>query len=276
MNEAVESTQSLAEADARIAFVSRGSGWGHAVPDMAIAQALTKLLPRVAIQFISYAAGAEAYRACGYPVIDIGAPENPPFLDMVVAFTRLLGQMKPLPHLIASHEEFAAVTAAEILEIRCLFITDFFTDVSSIWMDALRTAAEIIFIAERGLYTEPPFLREKIHHVGRAVRAFEYSRADRLRARAELAIPADATVVLVQPGGWVESRVPIAELLVSAWRALPRSPKRLIWLAGRDFAALQSRYGEESDLLLMKEDWKIDRLMAASEVVITKANRVTV
>ncbi len=112
--------------------------------------------------------------------------------------------------------------------------------------------------------------------MGRAVRPFEYSLGDRARARAEVGIPRDATVALLQPGAYVESRVPVAELLMAAWKILPRSPKRLIWLAGQDFADLKSRYGKAEDLILLREDWRIDRLMAASNVLITKANRTTV
>jgi UDP-N-acetylglucosamine:LPS N-acetylglucosamine transferase len=276
MQEQITSNRCLPELEARIVFVSAGNGKGHAVPDMAIGRELTKLAPNLAIQFVSYATGAEAYRGCGYPVIDMHAPDSPPYLDMVVAFTRLLRHMAPAPLLIVSHEEYSAVTAANALEIPCVFITDFFMDPNSMWMYALKAASEIIFIGEQGLYTEPPLLRNKIHYVGRGVRAFEYSLADRERARTELAIPRDAIVALLQPGAYVESRVPMAELLLAAWRLLPDSPKRLIWLAGRDLPALQSRYGKEADLILLQEDWKIDRLMAASNVLITKANRVTV
>jgi hypothetical protein len=276
MSEPAGADQPVNGGDPGIAFVSRGHGRGHAVPDMAIADHLMKLVPDLKIQFISYAAGAEAYRARGYPVLDMRATELPPFLDMVVAFTRLFGLMEPEPSLIVAHEEFAVLTAAEILEIPCLFITDFFADPTGPTMQVMKSAAEIIFTAERGIYTEPPFLRGKIHYVGRAVRPFEYSLADRAKARAELNIPPDATVALMQPGAWVESRVPIAELVMAAWQLVPHAPKRLIWLAGRDIDAMSSQYGKEEDLILLREDWKIDRLMAASNVLITKANRLTV
>ena len=263
-------------ANFEIEFISRGRGRGHAVPDMAIARELTRLAPHIRIDFVSYATGAETYRACGYHVTDIGAPENPPFLDMVVACTRLFGQMDREPRLIVSHEEIPAVVAAKILGIPCVFITDFFMDPSSMSMEALQYASEIIFTAEQGLYTEPPQLRDKVHYVGRAVRPFEYCLTDRDRARAELGIPANATVILLQPGTWIESRVPVADLIIDTWRLIPRSPKRLIWLAGRDYDSLCSRFRDQPDLTLLREDWKIDRLMAASDVLITKANRLTV
>jgi len=276
MQEQPPSDQRPPAANFEIELVSRGHGRGHAVPDIAIARELTRLAPHIQIDFVSYATGAETYRACGYPVTDIGAPEMPPFLDMVVALTRLFGQMEPGPRLIVSHEEIPAVVAAEILGIPCIFITDFFMDPSSMFMEALKSASEIIFTAERGLYTEPPQLRGKIQYVGRAVRPFQYGLADRDRARTELGIPSDAAVMLVQPGAWVESRVPVADLIMDTWKLIPHSPKRLIWLTGRDYDNLHSRFGDQPDLILLREDWKIDRLMAASNVLITKANRLTV
>src|SRR6266568_3149706 len=145
-------------ADFDLVLVSRGHGRGHAVPDMAVARELTKLAPYVRFRFVSYAAGAEAYRACGFEVIDLEMAENPPFLDLTVALAKLFGRMEPEPRLIVAHEEFAAVPAAEIWEIPCIFLTDFFTDPSHLLMQALKCAAEVIFTAERGLYTEPPYL----------------------------------------------------------------------------------------------------------------------
>jgi len=262
--------------DFEIVMVSRGHGRGHAVPDMAIARELAKSAPDIPIRFVSYAAGAEAYRACGFPVTDLEVEDNPPFLDMVVKLTRLFGEMNPWPRLIIAHEEFPVLPAAEIFEIPCVFITDFFTDPGHLLMQALKYASEVVFTGEPGVFTEPPYLNGRIHYIGRAVRDFEYSLSDRVRARTELGIPADAVVALFQPGAWVESRVPIAELLIDAWNLLPGSPKRLIWLTGRDHDVLSSKFGDRPDLMLLQADWKIDRLMAASDVLITKANRLTV
>ncbi len=255
-------------------IVSRGRGRGHAVPDMAIAATLTILLPNLHLQFVSYASGADAYRACGYEVLDLHQPDNPPFLDMVIAFTRLLARVKP--DLVVVHEEIPALPAAKAFEIPCIFVTDFFLDPSSLPMRALECANEIVFTAQSGLFTEPPYLKGKVHYVGRAVRQMEYAIADRDRARRELGIPRDAMVVLCQPGGWVESVVPLATLLSSAWNLLPYSSKRLIWLAGRDCGTLSAQFHQADDILIWKEDLKIDRLMAASNVLITKANRLTV
>ena len=64
--------------------------------------------------------------------------------------------------------------------------------------------------------------------------------------------------------------------LVAAWDALPHPSKRLIWLAWRDYDSLRARFGDRPDILVLKEDWAIDRLMVASDLAITKGNRTTV
>jgi UDP-N-acetylglucosamine:LPS N-acetylglucosamine transferase len=259
---------------AEIMIISRGHGLGHAMPDMAIATALLSLASNLTLRFVSYASGAEAYRVHGHQVLDLHRPDNPPFMDMIVIYTRLLSQTRPL--LVVAHEEMPVLPAAKAFKIPCLFITDYFEDPSHLSTWVLRYAEEIIFTAQQGLYTEPPYLRGKVRYVGRAVREFEYTAIDRCRARAELAIPQDATVALCQPGAWAESQMPFADLLATAWNSLEPLPRLLIWLAGGDYESLTARFKERADIRILKEDWKIDRLMVASDVLITKANRMTV
>jgi UDP-N-acetylglucosamine:LPS N-acetylglucosamine transferase len=255
-------------------MVSRGHGKGHAVPDVAIARELSARLPHLRMQFVSYAAGAEAYRGLDHPVIDLGVPDDIAYWDMQILLTRLIAEIRP--RFVAAHEEFPALPVAEAFRIPSVFLTDFFMDPTSPPMQVLKYALEVIFLAEPGLFTEPPFLRGRVHYVGRAVRPFAYGLADRERARAELGLPLEAAVALFQPGAWDESRVPIADLVLAAWKALPSAPKRLIWLAGRDYQALRKHLRDDPDVLLLRADWKIDRLMAASDVLLTKANRTTV
>ena len=255
-------------------FFSRGRGRGHAMPDMAIAEELLRLVPGLEIRFASYSGGAETFRSCGYEVVDLHLPDEPPMLPAIIQESRILRLLEP--RLVVSHEELAALPAAQAFEIPCLFITDFFQDPSSFFMSAIECAQEIIFIAERGIFTEPPFIGDAVRYVGPAIRRFHYSRNDRDRARQELGLPPEAAVVLCQPGNYSEFHVPAADLLTEAWNALPHSSKRLIWLAWRDYDSLKARFAGRPDILVLKEDWAIDRLMVASDLVITKGNRTTV
>ena len=77
-------------------------------------------------------------------------------------------------------------------------------------------------------------------------------------------------VVLCQPGAWSERQVPIADIVLEAWRQLPGAPKQVIWIAGRDYDALRTRMSRHTDVLVLREDWTIERLMVASDVLITK------
>ena len=257
-----------------IAFFTRGRGRGHAVPDMAIAEEMKLLIPDLDIRFISYSTGAATFRSRGYDVIDMGMAADPHLFDAIVHEARIIGSLQP--QLVIAHEEFTALPTAEIFQIPCVFITDFFLDPTSLPINAMRYATEIIFTGERGIFTEPPYLRTKVRYVGPAVRRFEYRRADRSRARDELGLPADATVLLCLPGSWPESQVPVVGLLAAAWAKLPYPSKCLIWLAGDDYDLLSARFAEDRHVLLLKEERHIDRLIAASDLVVTKANRLTV
>jgi hypothetical protein len=201
-------------------------------------------------------------------------PDEPALWDATIAHTGAVRYLRPA--LVVAHEEPLALIAARIYQIPCVFITDFFQDPTSLFMRALDYAREIIFTAEPGIYTEPPFLRPPIHYVGPAVRRFEYGRADRERARRELGVPSDTVVVVCQPGNWPEAQVPMAQLLADAWDALACAPRLLIWLAGRDHQMLRACFEGRSDIEIVEEDWQIDRLFAASDLLITKANRLTV
>lgn len=257
-----------------VAFFSRGRGRGHAVPDMAMARELMQSVPGLDIRFVSYSSGAEAFRSCGYDVVDLHLPDEPPMLTAIVQESRVIRGLAP--QLVISHEELPALPAAQIFEIPCLFVTDFFQDPNPFLMGAMKCAREIIFIGERGVFTEPPFMGDAIRYVGPAIRRFDYGRPDRDRARQELDLPPDAAVVLCQPGGYEEARVPIADVLAAAWEALDIPSKRMIWLAWKDHDALRARFAGRPDIVVLKEDWAIDRLMVASDLVITKGSRTSV
>ena len=257
-----------------IAFFSRGRGRGHAMPDMAIARELMLSVPHLDIRFVSYSGGAETFRSCGYEVVDLRLPDEPPILTAIVRESRVIRSLQP--QLVISHEELAALPAAQIFDIPCLFITDFFQDPNPFLMGAMKCAREIIFIGERGVFTEPPFMGDVVRYVGPAIRRFDYGRPDRARARRELDLPDDAAVVLCQPGGYEEARAPMADLLVAAWDALTIPSRRLIWLAWRDYDSLRARFAGRPDILVLKEDWTMDRLMVASDLVVTKGSRTSV
>jgi spore coat polysaccharide biosynthesis predicted glycosyltransferase SpsG len=66
------------------------------------------------------------------------------------------------------------------------------------------------------------------------------------------------------------------DLVLRSFDLLDRASKRLIWVAGSDTEALRTKTGTRDNVFVVEHEWQIDRLMVASDVAITKANRKTV
>ncbi len=258
----------------KILFFSRGNGRGHAIPDLQIARALRDLRSDVELRFVSYATGARTIEEFGEPLIDLGLPETGAFAETTVAAGQLIGWLQP--DLVVSHEEFAVLTAAKIFRRKTLFLIDWFEDTSLSIMHTLKFADEVVFIGNPGLFQEPPWVRDRIQYVGPVFRNFEYTRDDKERAREELDIPAQAFVLSVFPGSWSEERAPILELVQETFGLLPYPQKRLIWLAAGDYELLCEAFEGRDDVRVIRQDWSIDRLFAATDVALTKVNRMAV
>jgi|HubBroStandDraft_4_1064222.scaffolds.fasta_scaffold151003_1 hypothetical protein len=258
-----------------ILFFSRGRGKGHAIPDAAIMESVRNLDDRIGWQFVSYGTGASTLAELGHSVRDLQLPDDNPFHETLIRACKVISECSP--GLVVSHEEFAAVLAARIFGIPAIFLTDWFGTENHIIMQTLTYAESVIFLGERGSFDEPSYLTGKVTYVGPVVRNFKYHKNDRDRARQELGIPNDCTVVAVLPGGWAnEQRAPIVDLLLPAFQALPRASKLLCWVAGDDLEFLSNRTRDMQNVLVLKKLWPIEQLMVASDLVITKGNRITI
>lgn len=255
----------------KILWFSRGRGRGHAIPDLEIARELERLDPSAQIHFVSYGTGARTLEEFGRSVVDLGLPDLGSITDSTVLSGKLIGWLEP--DLVVSHEEFPALPAAKIFARPTVAILDFFSGADSLAMQSLRFADRVIFTDWRGYFEEPAFLKGKVHYTGPVLRRFEYARKDRARARRELGIAADALVVAVLPGTWTEAMAPIAKQVWAAFAQLP-APKHLIWLAGADFASLAPH--ARANVTVIERDYRIERLMGAADVAITKSSRKTV
>ncbi|HUS84066.1 MAG TPA: hypothetical protein VMX56_02895 [Anaerolineales bacterium] len=257
-----------------VLYFSRGRGRGHAIPDISIVEELNRLRDDLDILFVSYATGADTLIEFGQAVIDLGLPENNLVWDTTVLAGRLISALRPA--LVVAHEEFAALVATSTLGIPAILITHWFLEPETFVMQALRHADDIIFIDRAGRFEEPPTAAGKVHYVGPVVRDFDYDRSDRDRCRIELGMSVDETLITVLPGSWTEAMAPIFDLVLEAIRLL-RIPKvKLIWVAGEDYQALSSQTESLEWVSVIEKEWQIDRLMVASDIVITKANRNTV
>ncbi|MFN7920682.1 MAG: hypothetical protein U0Q16_11330 [Bryobacteraceae bacterium] len=242
---------------------------------MAIAAELTKLAPDFEIRFVSYGTGAGTFGAHGHAAADLQLPDDPPPLEVLIRTSRWLERNRP--SLAVVHEEPMAVAACRIFQVPAIYLTDWFDDPASLEMEALHYASEVVVLAEPGLTAEPPHLQGRIRYAERVVRPLAYTRADRDRARAELGIAPDACVISILPGGWAtEARASIGDLIDFAIAGWPIENTRWFWIAGADTAALAHRFRHRPGVTFLEYQPVIERLMCASDVAITKANRGTV
>ncbi len=143
-------------------------------------------------------------------------------------------------------------------------------------MASVAYADEIVVIDSPGHIEVPPHLLPKVTYVGSIQRSFSYQRSDKERARRELGLKhKNGFLISVFPGSWPEEQAPIWDLVLSAFRRLSE-PKELFWIAGQDYERLVPKVPRDLSVHIRRQDWEIDRLMVASDVAITKANRKTV
>jgi predicted glycosyltransferase len=256
----------------KVLFFCRGNGRGHAIPDIEIVAKLMRDRPDVDVRFVSYGTGARTLEEFGQPLIRLDLPERNGVAETTVLAGQAIGWLKP--DLVVAHEEFAAMPAAKIFGKPTLMITDWFSDPWKYQMESLRFADSIVFIDDEGVFEEPEWVRGRVHYAGPVLRKFEYRHKDRVIARDELSVPGNAFVVAMLPGSWTEAVVPVADLLIAAYDRLPE-PKRMIWLAGEDRDRIAGNTVWSDGIDVRDRDWKIDRIIAACDVAITKCNRKT-
>jgi hypothetical protein len=154
----------------RLLLFSRGRGYGHAVPDVEIFGALTRLNPCVDVHFATYDAGAVALSNLGVKYYDLRLPEANRFLDTLAVSNALIDRVRP--DIVVSHEEFAAVVAGKQNGIRTLFLSDWLPERASIQLEAVELADAIILMNDEGLFEVSPGLRSRVRYVGPIVITF--------------------------------------------------------------------------------------------------------
>ena len=257
----------------KILFFSRGRGRGHAVPDIEIVRELQRVRDDVEVRFVSYGTGARTIEELGFPLVDLGLPEANGTAETTVLAGKMIGWLNP--DLVVAHEEFAALPAAKIFDKPTVMVLDYFTDPEMYSMQSLRFADHVLFMDRKGVHPEPPSAKGKVRYLGPVVRSFAYTRGDRVRARIELGIADEATVLSVFPGSWTEAETPILKRVSGAFDALKARPKHLFWVAGSDYRIVCRALKGRSDVTVLEADWTIERLMVASNLAITKGSRKT-
>lgn len=258
----------------RILFFSRGRGHGHAIPDIEITKRISQLEAGAKLEFIfaSYSTGMQTFLAAGIPVHDMMLEENNPIFPTFFKCLELIQQIGP--DVVVSHEEFAALPAARLLNVPSLYIGGWFPGNGGVNAESLCYANAIVVIEYPGLFPIPNTLIVKPRFTGPICRRLLYTTAQRSDLRNELGIGQDTWLVVVAPGGAAsELGSPIADTVLSAFMRIDIPNKKLIWVSTADYDHLTVRFAGIRHVEVLKFINPLDRLIAAADVVITKGTQ---
>jgi UDP-N-acetylglucosamine:LPS N-acetylglucosamine transferase len=257
-----------------ILFVSRGRGYGHAIPDLAVAEQLISVEPSLNIKFASYAKGAEMFRLKQVQHIDLEQPENNKFVETIIACVHAIENCNP--SIVVAHEEFAAIVAAEINNIPSVYMSAWFPPAGSIGAESLVYASALIIIENAGIFAVPAGVTVDPIYTGPILRPLQYDVRDRIRLRSKFGIDADELCIIVIPGGAAsEEEFPIGDIVVGAYCSIDYKSKRLLWISSKDYEVLKKRFKNIGGFEAIPIHDPIEELMAAADLVITKGTRGT-
>lgn len=242
-----------------------------------MARDLLKSDASIEIIFVSYSIGAVTLKDQGFAVIDLGFSETNQFVSTLIETHRLITRFRP--DLIISHEEYAVIPVAKAFEVPVIFMTDWFALGNALQEECLECADHTIFLDDAGLYDEPGVVKGKITYAGPVFRQFKSKSSDREHVRKLMGCSQDCFIVLVIPGAAsasAEVNAPVFQLVISAFDRVAEAKKLLIWIAeGQEAEMLRSMSNGRTDVQISAPTEDIDILMAASDLGITKANRIT-
>ena len=258
-----------------ILLFSRGRGFGHAVPDVAIAAVLPKYYPRAAIKFASYASGAVALGKLGIPYFDLQVPEVNGYLETLFSASEIIKLARP--DVIVSHEEFGALAAAHLHGVPAIFLSDWLPPKNSLGDESLRYCTSIVMMEEPGIFEIPRSCSGKrISYLGPMVRSWKGPQDARASVRREMNIEDDEYVVVVSPGGWAsEVETPIFQVVNDAFKKIPAANKKLLWVSDKDYDYIKQYGPAQSHIRAIRFADPLTHLLAASDLLITKGTRIT-
>jgi len=182
------------------------------------------------------------------------------------------------PNMVVSDEVFIVFHITKALKIPSVLITHWFFENFSNnhpMIPAVKKANHVVFVDVPEFHTIPIDFNVHLTCVGPVIRNFEYSLKDKKRARKELGINARDKVVLVTPGGRHKDRSKLLEVSLAAFKELKDSNLRLILLAGELCEEYSERCGGDKRITVKDFDWKMDRSIVASDLVICKGTFMT-
>lgn len=218
----------------RIAFLSRGHGFGHAAKDLRLVEAMRDMRPGLEIIIASSGTGLQYYQSRSVPCIDLDIPdENDQSYDVAKRLLHFLAQVGKLD-LVVADEVFSAPTVCKVLRVSNLLLTHwFFSEIDIPHIDQLlRHADGIVLLDFAEAHQVPAQLTVPVHFTGPLTTKFAMSRD---QARRQLGLtPESVAAVLtfgsIRPDKILDIRA-MLQTAFAAWLGNPRDVDRLFVLA---------------------------------------------
>lgn len=256
----------------KILYLSRGRGFSHAMNDLLILEELKSINKDLSIKVASYAGGYDYFVKNGFKPFHLGLKQDEELsIKAGLRIWSLIRKFKP--DLVVTDEVFIVLNITKELRIPSILITHWFFELLSKkhpMIPAVRKANHVIFVDTPEFHTIPPDFNVYLTFVGPVIREFEYTPEDRVKARRELDIGREDKVILVTPGGRHKERNKLLEISVEVFNELDMENIKLILLAGELCKKYKKKLADDKRIIVKGFDWKMDRLMVASDVVICK------
>lgn len=182
----------------KVLFLSRGSGMGHAMRDMLIADELRTLHPRVDLCFASYADGFKALKLHGIEAIDLGLPPMGNTHERLPAIGKLLKELQP--DLAVVDEELFALPLCVVFDIPAVFITNWLASEETVSTISLLLNAQCIIVTDlEDSFMPPIWLEKRIYFVGPVCR--QEPIGDKAAIRQSLGLDTKRRFVVLSAGG---------------------------------------------------------------------------
>jgi hypothetical protein len=217
----------------RIAFITRGRGFGHAARDLRIIEAMRRRRPDVEIDIASCGTGLEYYRLHGVPCQDMGIPDA---ADRGEAANwkiwRHLHHMRRPDLLVVDELAGALPFGRHVMEVETVYLTDYFpSDAGPAEFDrVLNLARGVFFVDFAAAHTAPVGITAPVQFTGPVIGRFGL---DRGAAREAIGVGADRRLVVASLGGKTDMplRRRLITRLLAGWNAGRAGGDLLILLA---------------------------------------------
>lgn len=261
----------------KILYFSRGRGFSHGMYDSLIIKELWKINRNLSILVASYDKGYKYLIGNGFKPFNLGLRQDEELtLKSGLRIWSLIRKFKP--DLVVCDEVFIALHITKGLKIPSVLIMHWFfesfTNKHPI-IPAVKKANHVIFVDTPEFHTIPPHFDVHLTFVGPIIRDFDYTLKDKTRARRELGINIKDKVILVTPGGRHRDGNKLLRLSVEAFKELKGNNLRMILLAGELYEEYREKFADDKRIIVKDFDWKMDRLMVASDLVICKGTFMT-